>query len=297
MSKTAIMTDTNSGMSVEEGQRRGIFVLPMPVIVDGQDCVEGVDITYDRLFAAMKRGAPVSSSQPAPGALMDTWDAILRDHDEIVYIPMSSGLSGSCQTAMQLAEDYGGRVHVVDNRRISLTQSLSVYDARSLADAGLSAAAIADRLRANAMNASIYITVNTLEYLKRSGRVTPAAAAIGTVLNIKPVLTIQGGKLDSFAKVRSMKQARERMIAQMRKELTTRFAAFPRARVLVGTAGSFSDPADAKAWLAQVRDAFPGHPTAYAPLSCSISSHTGEGACGMGIIVLEHDPAMYGTAG
>ena len=293
MSKIAIMTDTNSGMTVQEGQKHGIFVLPMPVIVDGRDCTETVDITHETLFAAMKQGLPVSSSQPSPGDLMDMWDMILKDYDEVVYIPMTSGLSGSCQTAMQLAQGYDGRVHVVDNKRISLPQRLCVYDAHHLVSLGLSAQQIVDRLMENAMNCSIYITVNTLEYLKRSGRVTPAAAAIGTVLGIKPVLSIQGGKLDKFTKVRSMKQAHEKMLAKMHEELDTRFAAFPKERIFVGTAGSFSSKADSDAWLAEVRASFPGYPSDYAPLSCPISSHTGEGACGMGIIVLDHDPAAY----
>ena len=293
MSKIAIMTDTNSGMTVEEGKRHGIFVLPMPVIVDGKDCTETVDITHESLFAAMKQGFPVSSSQPSPGDLMEMWDEILKEYDDVVYLPMSSGLSGSCQTAAQLAEGYDGRVHVVDNKRISLPQLLAVYDARHLVDLGLSAHEIVARLLENAMNCSIYITVNTLEYLKRSGRVTPAAAAIGTVLGIKPVLTIQGGKLDKFTKVRAMKQAHEKMIAKMREELNTRFAGFPKEKIFVGTAGSFSSKAESDAWLAEMRAAFPGYASSYAPLSCSISSHTGEGACGMGIVIIEHDPEMY----
>ena len=286
--KTAIMTDTNSGLSVEEGRRLGVFVLPMPVLVGGGSYTEGVDITSRQLFASMGRGTEVSTSQPSPAAVTELWDAIFAEgYEEIVHIPMSSGLSGSCESARQLARKYGGRVQVADNRRISLSQRASVLDAIYLAGRGMDAAGIRARLEKNGPNAMVYIAVDTLEYLKKSGRVTAAAAAISTVMNIKPVLSIQGGKLEPVAKIRGIQRCQEKMIELLREQLETRFWRFRREKLLIGTAGSFDSPEEEESWRVQVQKAFPKFRVGYEPLSCSISCHTGGNARGLAVAVLE----------
>ena len=207
--KTAVMTDSNSGIKPEEGKKLGIFSLPMPVIIDGEVYFEGKDITQEQFYGDMIAGKNITSSQPSPGDVLDMWDEILNSgYDQVVYVPMSSGLSASCHAATQLAEDYDGRVQVVDDHRISVTMRQSVLEAKWMADNGASALEIKEKLEADAYKSSIYIAVDTLEYLKKGGRVTAAGAAIGAVLNIKPVLTIQGEKLDAFAKVRGMKRQR-----------------------------------------------------------------------------------------
>lgn len=286
--KTAVMTDTNSGISVKEGRELGVFVLPMPVLIGGASYTEGVDISSRQLFTALSQGVEASTSQPSPAAVTELWDGIFaRGYEEIVHIPMTSGLSGSCESAMQLAQAYGGRVQVADNRRISLLQKASVLDAKYLADRGLSAAEVRARLEKNGPNAIVYIAVDTLEYLKKSGRVTAAAAAISTVMNIKPVLRIQGGKLEPVAKIRGMQRCQEKMIQLLREQLETRFWRFPREKLLIGTAGSFGSPAEENAWRAQVQKAFPKFKVRYEPLSCSISCHTGQNARGLAVMVLE----------
>ncbi len=286
--KTAVLTDTNSGITVESGKKYGIYVLPMPVIIDEQNYLEGVDITHQQLYRALLDDREVSSSQPSPGAVMELWDKVLSDgYDEIVYIPMSSGLSGSCSNAMQLASEYDSKVWVVDNHRISVTLMESVLDAKALADQGLSACEIKHNLESNAYDASIYITVNSLKYLKKSGRITPSAAAIANVLNIKPVLTIQGEKLDSFAKVRGIKQSEKKMIEALQADIAARFSDIPFKQLKIGTAGTFEKEEDAHRWQDMVQSAFPKIPVYYFPLSCSIACHVGLNASGIGISVIE----------
>lgn len=285
--KIKVMTDTNSGISVEEGEALGIAVLPMPVIVDGRDCMEGVDITQKDLFQAMKEGKEVHSSQPAIGSLMEKWDELLEEYEEIIYIPMSSGLSGSYATAAQFAKEYEGRVEVADNHRISVSLRESVLDALALVEKGLRAKEIRERLEKNAYESSIYITVNTLENLKKSGRVTAAGAMIATVMNLKPILTIQGEKLDAFAKIRGMKSAERKMIEAIQKDLDTRFRDVPRNRILLATAGTIEDPADIKAWKAQAQEAFPDFEIYYGALSCSIATHVGVGTEALALMVTD----------
>lgn len=285
--KVKVMTDTNSGLSVEEGRASGIAVIAMPVIVDEKDYLEGVDITHEQLFEALREGKEVHSSMPSVGELTKRWEELLKEYDEIVYIPMSSGLSGSCATAAQFAKEYHGRVEVVDNHRISVSLMESVFDALALVEQGLSAKEVKTRLEKNAYESSIYITVNTLENLKKSGRVTPAGAMIATIMNLKPVLTIQGEKLDAFAKTRGMKHAEEKMIEAARKDLETRFAGVPREKIHVATAGTFEKPEDAEKWRQQVAEAFPDYEVYYNPLSCSIATHVGVGTQGIGIIIID----------
>ena len=288
--KTAIMTDTNSGISVEEGKQNGIFVLPMPVMVDGVDYLEGETITHAELYEALEADKEVMTAQPSLKDLLDFWDKILNEgYDELVYIPMSSGLSGSCHTATQFAEEYEGKVQVVDNHRISVTLANSVYDAKRLANRGKNAKEIKEALEANAFNSSIYITVQDLKNLKKSGRVTATAAMIATAMNIKPVLTIQGEKLDSYAKVRGMKAAEAKMLEAAQTDLKERFGDFPKERIHIGISGTFKDEAAAKDWIKKVKDTFPGYETDYAPLSCSIACHVSVDTAGVAVTVVEEE--------
>ena len=265
--KIAIATDTNSGITAMEGEKLGVFVLAMPVNLEETIHYEGIDITSEQLYDAMRQHRDVSTSQPSPGQLMELWDGILaKGYDEIVYIPMSSGLSGSCQSAALFAQDYDGRVQVVDNHRISVTQKESVISALRLVEQGYDAGQIRDFLEKHAYDASIYITVDSMEYLKKGGRVTPAAATLATVLNLKPVLTIQGDKLDAFAKVRGMKLAESKMIEAIHQDRAERFKDVPESRLLIETAGTLENEALAE---------FPFAKVSYANLPCSIACHLG----------------------
>ena len=274
--KIAIATDTNSGITAMEGEKLGVFVLAMPVNLEETIHYEGIDITSEQLYDAMRQHRDVSTSQPSPGQLMELWDGILaKGYDEIVYIPMSSGLSGSCQSAALFAQDYDGRVQVVDNHRISVTQKESVISALRLVEQGYDAGQIRDFLEKHAYDASIYITVDSMESLKKGGRVTPAAATLATVLNLKPVLTIQGDKLDAFAKVRGMKLAESKMIEAIHQDRAERFKDVPESRLLIETAGTLENGELAEHWRQQVQAEFPFAKVSYANLPCSIACHLG----------------------
>ena len=274
--KIAIATDTNSGITAMEGEKLGVFVLAMPVNLEETIHYEGIDITSEQLYDAMRQHRDVSTSQPSPGQLMELWDGILaKGYDEIVYIPMSSGLSGSCQSAALFAQDYDGRLQVVDNHRISVTQKESVISALRLVEQGYDAGQIRDFLEKHAYDASIYITVDSMEYLKKGGRVTPAAATLATVLNLKPVLTIQGDKLDAFAKVRGMKLAESKMIEAIHQDRAERFKDVPESRLLIETAGTLENGELAEHWRQQVQAEFPFAKVSYANLPCSIACHLG----------------------
>lgn len=284
--KTAIMTDSNSGIMKSEAKELGIFSLPMPVIIDGVTCYEGVDLTQEKFYASLTGGRDVTTSQPSPGDVMGMWDEILKEgYDEIVHIPMSSGLSNSYASAAALAADYDGKVHVADNHRISVTLRESVLEAKALADRGLSAREIREELEKRAYEASIYITVDTLEFLKKGGRITPTAAALGAVLNIKPVLTIQGERLDAFAKVRGMKKGRHKMLEAVKQDLESRFKGVEMSRVVIGAAGSGLGREEEREWTDMLKETFPEACVYYNPLSFSIGSHTGPGAVGTAICI------------
>ena len=287
--RTAVMTDTNSGISVASGKETGIYVLPMPVIIENKDYLEGEDITHDDLYEAMNKSLDVRTSQPSVGIVEDMWKHILSEgYDEIIYIPMSSALSSSCESALGYAQKYEGKVYVADNHRISVSLMESVYDAKAMADRGMSASQIKECLEKNAYDASIYITVNSLEYLKKSGRVTAAGAAVATVINLKPILTIQGEKLDAFSKIRGMVKARLKMIDALANDLATRFKDIPKSKLQLATAGTFQSADDAEDWRIQVKEAFPEYlEPYYYPLSCSIACHTGVDTCGIGVIVTD----------
>ncbi len=284
--KTAIMTDSNSGILKNEAEKLGIFLLPMPVIIDGVTCYEGVDLTQEEFYDSLTGGKDVSTSQPSPGEVMGMWDEILeKGYDEIVHIPMSSGLSNSCESAIGLAADYDGKVQVVDNHRISITLRESVLEARDLAAQGLPAREIKKELEERAYESVIYIAVDTLEFLKKGGRVTPAAAALGAVLNIKPVLTIQGERLDAFAKVRGMKKGKHKMLEALKNDLTVRFQDVDMSRVVIGGAGAGLSAEEEEEWTDTLRKEFPQAAVYYNPLSFSIGTHTGPGAVGTAISI------------
>lgn len=279
MAKVAIITDSNSGITQREGKELGIHVLPMPFYINGELFFEDISLTQEEFYQRLAEDAEISTSQPAPGDVIDLWKKALKEYDEVVYIPMSSGLSSSCETAQMLAADFDGKVQVVNNQRISVTQRQSVLDAIELAAVGMDAATIKKKLEDTKFDSSIYITVETLKYLKKGGRVTPAAAALGTILNLKPVLQIQGGKLDAYAKARGMKAARKTMIEAIKKDLDNRFAdLYRQGKMRLEIAYSGPDDLAAKDWKRELSEAFPGHTFDMAPLSLSVSCHIGSGA-------------------
>lgn len=278
MSSVAIVTDSNSGISQAEGKELGIYVIPMPFLVDGKLYFEDVDMNKEQFYHFLESDADLSTSQPSPGDVMDLWDKLLKEYDEIVHIPMSSGLSASCATAMGLAQEYDGKVQVVDNQRISVTMQQSVMDAKHLAATGKSAAQIKEILEKEALESSIYLVVDTLKYLKKGGRITPAAALLGSALNLKPLLQIQGEKLDAYKKVRGMKAAKKNMLDAMKKDVEGRFADYVAKGQLNLHVAYTTDEETAKQWMEEVQNAFPDLTiTRMDPLSFSITCHTGPG--------------------
>lgn len=277
MSKVAILTDSNSGITQEEAEQAGIYVFPTPVYINDEVFYEGVDLTTDQFFARQTEGAEIKTSMPVVGDVIDKWESLLEEYDEVVYIPLSSGLSSSCETAIMLAEDYDGKVQVVNNQRISVTMKLSVYDAKRLADAGKSATEIKEILEAMKFESTIYIMVDTLEYLKKGGRITPAAAAIGSLLKIKPVLQIRGEKLDSFAKARTVKQAKQIMMDAIAKDMDEVLHDPTGENTIIAMAHTQNEEEIAK-FKAEVEERFPGHDIFVDPLSLVVSSHIGPGA-------------------
>ncbi len=277
MSKIAIVTDSNSGITQTQAKELGITVMPMPFFINNETYYEDVDLTQEEFYRKLSEDETISTSMPLVGNVTDTWDELLQEFDEVVCIPMSSGLSGTCETAMMLAQDYDGRVHVVDNQRISVTQRQSVLDARELAAKGYSAAQIKEILEREKLESSIYIMVDTLYYLKKGGRITPAAAALGTLLKLKPVLQIQGDKLDSFAKARTVKQAKKMMIDAMRNDFDHRFND-PEGKNIYLEMAYTHNLEDAEAFKKEVEAEFPGMEIVLNPLSLSVSCHIGPGA-------------------
>ena len=278
MSKVAIITDTNSGIMPAEGEALGIKVIPTPFMIDGVEYLEGVNLTQEDFFKKLAEGADVSTSQPSPGALLELWDNMLKDYDEIVYIPLSSGLSSSCQTATMLAQDdYEDKVFVVNNQRISVTMRQSVLDAVEMRDKGMSGKEIRDKLEEVKFESSIYIMLDTLYYLKKGGRITPAAAALGTLLKLKPVLQIQGEKLDAFAKARTATQGKNIMINAMLSDFENRFGGIDAHDVHLSGAYSY-DLEKALEFKGEVEAAFPGYEMHLDPLSLVVSCHIGPGA-------------------
>ena len=279
MTNIRIVTDSNSGITQSEAEKLGISVIPMPFLIDGEEYFEDINLTQEQFYEHLRGDAAVSTSQPSVASVTELWDKLLKEDCEIVHIPMSSGLSESCHTAQTLAKEYGGRVHVVDNQRISVTQKQSVFDAMKLAELGKSAAQIAEYLTATKRDSSIYISLDTLKYLKKGGRLTPAAALVGSILRIKPVLQIQGEKLDAFRKVHSLRQAKQEMVAAIRNDLATRFAQFRKDGEMTISVAHTDNYAEAEIFRKELEELFPDVPVTYTdPLSLSVSCHIGPGA-------------------
>ncbi|MBR1642473.1 MAG: DegV family protein [Butyrivibrio sp.] len=278
MSKIAIITDSNSGITQKQGEELGIFVVPMPFMINGQEFFEDINLTQSQFYEKLAEDADVSTSQPTPDSLMTLWDKVLKDYEQIIYIPMSSGLSGSCQSAYMIAqEEYEGKVFVVDNQRISVTQRQSAIDAKEMAEAGFSAEEIKNKLLETKMESSIYIMLDTLHYLKKGGRITPAAAALGTLLRLKPVLQIQGEKLDAFAKARTTAQGKSIMINAIKSDIETRFGGMENGDFWI--AGAYTNNLEAATeWKKEVEAAIPGFDMHLDPLSLSVGCHIGPGA-------------------
>ena len=278
MKHIAIVTDSNSGITQEEARQLCVSVIPMPFFIDGDLFFEELTISQEEFYRRLEQDAEISTSQPALWDVTALWEKLLEDHDEVVHIPMSSGLSGTCQSARMLSESYNGRVEVVDNQRISVTLRQSVLDALHLRELGMSAAEIRNILEIRRSESSIYITVETLKYLKKGGRITPAAAALGAVLNVKPVLQIQGEKLDAYAKVRGKRAARQSIIAAIRRDIETRFPDQWADGSLKLEAAYSGNPEEARDWKEDLLAAFPGRTVDMAPLPLSVSCHIGRGA-------------------
>ncbi len=276
MPNVVIVTDSNSGITQSSAKELGVHVLPMPFMIDGETFYEDLNLTQEGFYEKLKSGSDIATSQPDPESVMKLWDTLLKDYEEIVYIPMSSGLSGSCQSAMMLAEEYDGRVQVVNNQRISVTQRQSCLDAKLLASKGMGAKEIKELLEKDKFNSSIYIMLDTLYYLKKGGRITPAAAAIGTMLRLKPILQIQGEKLDAFAKARTANQGKSIMINAVKNDIETRFGG-DAGKIWLSIAHTANLEA-AEAYRQEVLEHFPGHDINIDALSLSVSCHIGPGA-------------------
>ncbi len=277
MSKIAVITDSNAHITPQEAEKLGISVVPMPFMIGDETFYEGITLSREEFYAKMESGANIVTSQPSPSDVMKIWDNALKTHDEVVYIPMSSGLSGSCQSARMLADDYDGKVQVVNNQRISVTQKRSVLDALEMAEMGMSAAQIREELEHVKYESSIYIMLDTLYYLKKGGRITPAAAAVGTLLRIKPVLQIKGERLDAFSKARTMNQGKNIMINAMKHDIETLYGGTDKENVwLYAVHGNVPD--QFAEFSQEVRAAFPGFNVQDDVLSLSIACHIGPGA-------------------
>lgn len=281
MKKTAVVTDTNSGITRKQAAELGVHLLPMPFFINQQTYYEDTDLTQEQFYQMQAEGGEISTSMPAVADVTDLWDALLQEYDEIVHIPMSSGLSSSCETAYMLAQPYEGKVQVVNNQRISITQRRSVLDALQLAKEGKSAQEIKDILEREKSESSVYIMVDTLKYLKKGGRITPAAAALGTLLRLKPVLQIQGDKLDAFAKARTVKQAKSIMIEAMASDCKNRFGDQGGENLHIDIA--YADDLEAALQFEkEVKEAFLGQQGVVQPLPLSIACHIGPGALAIG---------------
>ncbi len=279
MSKIAVVTDSNSGITQAEAKELVIRVLPMPFTIDGETYYEEITLNQEEFYQKLAQNSDISTSQPSPESIIAIWDDLLKDYEEVVHIPMSSGLSGSCQTALMLAQDYENKVHVVNNQRISVTQKRSVYDAISLAEKGKSGSEIKEILEKDKFNSSIYIMIDTLYYLKKGGRITPAAAALGTLLRLKPVLQIQGEKLDAFAKARTVNQAKSIMINAIKNDIEKRFGGIsPDNPIYLAIAHTQNEEA-ANLFKEELQAQLPDYPiTDIDPLSLSVSCHIGPGS-------------------
>lgn len=289
--KVAVMTDNNAGFKPSEAKALGIHLIYTPIIIEENVFFQDKNITEDEFYRQLAEGKDITTSMPSPGDVMDMWDRLLNEgYDEVVYIPLSSGLSNSCHSAIQLSEEYDGKVQVVDDHRISVTMRQSALDAKWMADNGKSAKEIKEALEENAYNSVIFLTVDDLKYLKKGGRVTPTAAALATVLNIKPVLTTVGGKFDAVEKVRGMKKSVSKLLDYSEDFMKKLLAQYSIEKIRVGAAGSFRKAEDAEAWLNQVKERFENVTDVYYdPLSLVVGTHTGPEAAGIGVSAILRD--------
>ncbi|MBR1892395.1 MAG: DegV family protein [Lachnospiraceae bacterium] len=281
MSNIAIVTDTTSGITIQEGKDNGIYVLPMPIIIDNKEYLDGIDLTHDEFYEFLTSGADIHTSQPAAGSVLDLWNEVLASHDEIVYIPLSSGLSGSCASAQLFSEedDFAGKVHVVNNQRVSVTLRQSVFDAKALAAQGKSGAEIKKILEDTKFESSIYIMLDTLDYLKKGGRITPAAAAFAKILNLKPILQIHGEKLDAFSKCRGIKQAKKIMINAIREDMEEKIGGLDMASPNYHLEIAHTENQEAaEALKEELLAEFPGFDVHIDPLALQIACHIGPGS-------------------
>lgn len=278
MSKIAIVTDSNSGITQSQAKDLGVRVVPMPFMINEETYYEEITLSRADFYQKLAENADISTSQPSPESILNIWDELLKEYDEIVHIPMSSGLSGSCQTAMMLAEDYNGKVHVVDNQRISVTMRQSVLDALELVKEGKTGSEIKEILEKDKFNSSIYIMIDTLYYLKKGGRITPAAAALGTLLKLKPVLQIQGEKLDAFAKARTINQAKTIMITAIKNDIENRFGGVSKENQIYLQIAHTENEAAALQLKEELHEAFPDYPIYVDHLSLSVACHIGPGS-------------------
>lgn len=278
MNKIAIMTDSNSGITQKEAEVLRIRVLPMPFLIDGETFFEEISLTQEQFYERLAQDVDISTSQPSPEDVTKAWEELLEENESIVYIPMSSGLSGSCQTAIMLVDDYEGKVQVVDNQRISVTQRQSVLDAIELAKEGKTAVQIKEILEANKFESSIYIMLDTLKYLKKGGRITPAAAALGSALRLKPVLQIQGEKLDAFSIARTKKQVVSKMLAAIEEDIKTRFGGLDNMENIHMEVAHTVNEEAALELVEMIKERFGVETVDMYPLSLSISCHIGAGS-------------------
>ena len=279
MAKIAIITDSNSGITQKQGEEQGIYVLPMPFMINDETYFEDINLDAEKFYQEQTAGSDILTSQPSPESVTSLWDKLLGEgYDEIVHIPMSSGLSGSCQSAMMLAQDYDGKVQVVNNQRISVTQRQSAFDAKALAASGYHAEEIREKLEADKFNSSIYIMLDTLYYLKKGGRITPAAAALGTILRLKPVLQIQGEKLDAYAKARTTEQGKSIMVKAIKSDMESRFGSITDGTGYHIAMAHTQNLAAAEAWREEVSKEFPAADIYIDRLPLSIACHIGPGA-------------------
>ncbi len=288
--KTAVLIDSNAGIKKDEAKELGIYLVSTPIIIDGEVYFEEENLTQEQFYEALMSDKDITSSMPSPGDVMDMWDELLKEYDEVAYIPLSSGLSNSCHAAIQLSDEYDGKVQVVDDHRISVTMRQSALDAKWMADNGKSAKEIKEALERNAYNSAIYLTVEDLKYLKKGGRVTPAAAALGAVLNIKPVLATKGGKFDAVEKVRGMKKSIAKLLDYTEQTLDKLIEKNNVSQIRIGVAGTFLNQEDADNWYNMVKDRFVDiENIEYDPLSLVVAVHTGPNAAGIGISVILRD--------
>lgn len=278
LSRIAIVTDSNSGITQEQGRELGISIVPMPFDINGETYFEDITLTQKEFYEKLKEGADIGTSQPSIENIMNLWEELLKEHEEVVHIPMSSGLSGACETALAFSREFDGKVHVVNNQRVSVTQRQSVLDAIYLASQGKTGSEIKEVLETERFESSIYIMVDTLKYLKKGGRVTPAAAALGTLLRLKPVLQIQGEKLDAFAKARTVKQAKTMMINAVKKDLEERFSNYCEEGTMMLAIAHTDNEEAAQEFKKEVEEAIPGYEIYVDKLSLSISCHIGPGS-------------------